>query len=290
MKKILILDSNALMHRAYHALPRLKDPNGQIVNSVYGFASILFKFIKELAPEYLVAAFDVEGPSLRKEQYQDYKAKRIKPDQEFYDQIPLIKQMLDLLKIPIYGVSGYEADDVIGSISTQLNQQNPNLEINILTGDLDLLQLVNQKTKILFLKTGISQTAVFDIQAVKQKYGFSPKRLVDYKALRGDASDNIPGVPGVGDKTACELIGQFKNLKQLYQQLETSNLNVKLKARLKEYQDKAFLSYDLAKIKLDLDLNFDLNQARWGDYNEKELICFFEKLGFNSLIKRLDVL
>ncbi len=290
MKKIIIIDSNALMHRAYHALPELKTPEGQLVNVVYGFANILFKAISELGPDYISAVFDLKGVTFRQKQYSDYKAKRVKPAQEFYDQIPIIKQMLKLFQIPIYTKQGYEADDVIGAIVSKNNKRYPKLKNIILTGDLDLLQLVNRQNQVYLLKTGISRTVIYGKKEVELGFGLSPKQVVDYKALRGDASDNIPGVPGVGDKTALELVKNFSSLEQLYQKIGLSDLNPKLKARLLEYKRQAFLSYDLAKIRKDIDVGFNLSEARWGKWDKNKLINFFEKLEFTSLIKRLSVL
>lgn len=290
MEKLVILDSNALIHRAYHALPQLKTSKGEVVNAVYGFASILLKAAKDLKPDYLAAVFDLAGPTWREKRYQEYKAKRVKADQELYDQIPLIKKMLNLFKVPIYQKKGYEADDLIGSIVAQFDQDKSEIEKIIITGDLDILQLINQQTKVYLLKTGISQAVVYGRQMVEQKYGFTPGQVVDFKALRGDPSDNIPGVPGIGEKTALGLLKQFGNLKNLYQKIGLADLNPKLKARLLEYKEQAFLSYDLAKIKTDLKLGFKLRQAKWGSYDEKELAGFFEKLEFDSLIKRLSML
>ncbi len=290
MEKLIIIDSNALMHRAYHALPPLKTPKGQLVNAVYGFATILFKVINQLKPGYVTAVFDLKGPTFRQEQYRDYKAKRIKPPQEFYDQIPLVEEMLNLLGVPIYSQHGYEADDIIGAIVYQNERNYSNMKNIVITGDLDILQLVSRQTQVYLLKTGISQGIIYGVKEIRSRFGFNPKQIVDYKALRGDASDNIPGVPGVGEKTALMLIEKFGDLKKLYKELELSDLNPKLKSRLLEYKEQAFLSYDLAEIKKEFKMDFNLSKAKWGNYNQDKLIQFFNKLEFNSLIKRVPVL
>lgn len=286
MKKLVILDGNALIHRAFHALPELKTKQGKLVNAVYGFTSILFNVIQELKPDYLAATFDLAGPTFRDLEYQEYKAKRAKHPQELYDQIPEIKKVVKALRIPIYEKKGFEADDIIGTIVSN------KLEVKkiIITGDLDLLQLVDKNTEVHTPKKGIKDIAIYNSSAVKERYNLNPKQLVDFKGLRGDASDNIPGVPGVGEKTALKLIGEFGSLEALYQGIETSDLEPKLKARLLEYQKEAFFSKRLVAIKKDIPLNFDLKKCQWGDYNKKEALKLLKKLEFKSLIKRLDML
>lgn len=288
MKTLIILDGNALIHRAYHALPPFKTKKGQLVNAVYGFTSILFKLIRDLKPDYLAATFDLAGPTFRHKEYQEYKAKRIKPPQELYDQIPLIKEIVKALEIPIYQKKGFEADDLIGTIVEKVAKK---LEVKsiIVTGDLDTLQLINKNTEVYTPKGG-KETIIYDSEAVKKRYGLTPKQMVGFKGLKGDPSDNIPGVPGIGEKTAIELIKKFNNLENLYQSLETSDLNPKLKARLLEYKEDAFFSQRLVTIKRDVPFDFDLMKCRWGKFNHSKVVKLLKKLEFNSLIQRLSMI
>ncbi len=285
MKKLVLIDGNALIHRAYHALPPLKTKKGQLVNAVYGFVSILFKMIKELKPDYLAATFDLAEPTFRNVEYKEYKAKRVKPPQELYDQIPLIKEIVRALGIPIYEKKGFEADDVIGTIVQKTKDKK--IKNIIITGDLDTLQLVDKQTEIYTPPKGIKDIIVYDQQAIKERYGLSPRQIVDFKALKGDPSDNIPGIAGIGQKTALDLIKKFGSLKKLYQDLGESDLDQKLKARLLEYREDAFFSQHLATIKKDVAIDFNLKKCGWGEFNRSKIIKLLKKLEFNSLIKRL---
>ncbi len=282
--KAVILDSNSLVHRAYHALPPLKTPRGCLVNVVYGFISIFFKIINDTAPAYVAAAFDLEGPTFRDEIYHEYKAKRVRPSQEMYDQIPLIKEFLDCLSVAIYEKKGFEADDIIGTI-VEKNSSRPLTNI-IITGDLDTLQLVNSKTRV-YLSQGGGRVKIYDFSSVKERYGFAPCYLPDFRGLRGDPSDNISGVPGIGEKTAQSLIVEFGRLEKLYQEIEKSSLDQKIKSRLLEYKGEAFLSKRLSEIKRDAPIPYSLRECQWGGYDRKKANDFLEGLGFKSLVGRL---
>ncbi len=290
MKKLILIDGNALVHRAYHALPPLKTKKGQLVNAVYGFVSILFKVIQDLKPDYLAATFDLAGPTFRDVEYKEYKAKRVKPPQELYDQIPRIKEIVKTLSIPVYEKAGFEADDIIGTIVSKISRVRPLLSNIIVTGDLDTLQLVNKQTKVYTPKKGIKDTIIYDRAAIKERYGLKPEQIIDLKGLKGDPSDNIPGVTGIGEKTALELVKKFGSLEKLYQKLESSDLNPKLRARLLEYKEQAFFSKYLATIKQDVPFEFDLKKCRWGKFNRARVIKLLEKLEFKTLIKRLSVI
>lgn len=285
MKKFIILDSNAIIHRAYHALPPLKTEDGRLANAVYGFTAVLLKIIKELKPDYLAATFDVSGITFRNKVYKQYKAKRIKPPQELYDQIPLIKKMVACLNIPIYKKKGVEADDIIGTIVSRVEKQD--IKCIIVTGDLDTLQLVSKKVGIYALKSGIKKSVIYDEKAVKERYGLLPEQMVDFRGLKGDPSDNIPGIIGIGGKTAVKLIQEFGSLENLYDALALSDLNPKLKARLLEYKEDAFLSRQLSRLDKDVKINFNLKKCQWGKYNKTKAIRFLESLSFYSFIDRL---
>lgn len=282
MKKLVLIDGNALVHRAFHALPPLTTKKGELINAVYGFTSVLLKVLKELQPDYVAATFDLAGPTFRHKEFQEYKATRPKAPQELYDQLTRVKQVLNALNIPIYEKQGYEADDVIGSVAKQAGQD---AKIIIVTGDLDTLQLVDDKTSVYTLKKGIKDTIIYDEKAVSQRYGLMPSQMPDFKGLKGDPSDNIPGVSGIGEKTASELLKEFSSLENLYKNLE--KLPKKIREKLEEYKDQAFFSKYLATIKRDVDIKFDLEKCRLADYEPDKVKKLFEELGFYSLLKRL---
>src|SRR3989344_5557393 len=245
-EKLVLIDGNALVHRAFHALPPLTSPKGQMTNAVFGFSSILLKMIKDIRPEYIVAAFDLAGPTFRHEQFDQYKAKRVKAPQELYDQIPLVKQVVQTMGIPIFEKQGYEADDVIGTIATMARtlaknatmEKMANIQVIIATGDMDTLQLVNDDNIVVFtMRKGFNDTVIYDEKAVIERYGLKPSQLLDYRGLKGDPSDNIPGVPGVGEKTGSNLIKEYGNLDALYENID--KIREKLGEKLKENQDKA---------------------------------------------------
>jgi DNA polymerase-1 len=285
LKKLVIIDSNALIHRAYHALPPLKTKEGQLINAVYGFISILFRVVQELKPDYLIAAFDFPGPTFRNAEYKEYKAKRVKAPDELYNQIPLVKKFVRAMDIPVYEKKGFEADDIIGTIVEKLKDKK--IKIVIVTGDLDILQLVSQKTEI-YVPKGIKETIIYDKKAIKERYGLTPEQITDFKGLKGDPSDNICGVPGIGEKTALDLIKRFGSLNRLYQELSLSSLNPKLKARLLEYKEQAFFSKHLATIKKDIPLDFELAKSKWRRFNHPKAIKLLEQFEFKSLVKRLS--
>ena len=213
--KLVIIDSHALLHRAWHAIPNLSTKDGLMVNAVFGYTSLLLKIIKELNPSHLLATFDLKEKTFRHKEYKEYKAHRVKQVAEFYNQIPFTYEVLEAFNIPILTKKGYEADDVIGSIAQQAYQNNKDLEIIIVTGDLDALQLVNERVKVFTLKKSINDTITYDIAAIKERYGLEPRQLIDLKAIQGDASDNIKGVKGIGQKGAQDLIKKFNNLEEI---------------------------------------------------------------------------
>jgi DNA polymerase-1 len=283
-KKILIIDSNALIHRAYHALPPFTTKEGTLVNAVYGYITTLKSAIDRIEPDYIVATFDLPGKTFRHKKYDLYKANREKAPDDLYQQIPLVKQFLNSCDIPIYQLEGFEADDVIGSISNNLNHQ-AKIEKYIVTGDKDTLQLVNDNTKVFTLGRGINDPILFDEQKVIDKFKIKPDQVVDYKALRGDPSDNIPGVAGVGDKTATSLILEYGDLENVYKNLDKITSKA-LKKKLAENKEKAFLSQELAEIKQDLEINFDLEKTARKDFNGEKFRRFLIGLEFKSLLKR----
>ncbi len=291
--RYMLIDGNALVHRGYHAIPALNTKDGEPTNAVYGFTMILLRAIKELKPTHIACSFDLAGPTFRDEMYADYKATRVRGDDELYAQFPRVKEVVKSLNIPIFEIAGYEADDVLGTLATHICEQHPNgdCEVMIATGDLDSLQLVNECVKIYTLRKGLGDTTVYDIDAVKERYGLSPKQMIDYKALRGDPSDNIKGVAGIGEKTASQLISDFESLENLYKQIKLGNTEDKVKPRvlklLTEGEDAARQSYDLSKIVCEVPLEIDIKPYEFSKTHLSKTIKLFQQLEFKSLVDKL---
>ncbi len=285
MKKLLILDSHSLIHRAYHALPPLETKKGETVNAIYGFFSILIKSVQDFDPNYIIATFDFPAPTFRHQKFKEYKIKRPPTPKDLSSQIPKIKESLNDIGIPVFEKKGFEADDIIGTICKNVSLNN-GIESVIISGDKDLLQLVDSKTKVYLLKRGIKDALLCDIEKVKEMYdGLEPSQLIDYKSLRGDPSDNIPGVPGVGEKTAINLIKKLGSLEKIYKKIEKEK--PKIAKKLVDFKKEAFLSRELALIKDDLSLKFDLEKCFWKGFNEEKTKKVFEKFEFYTLIKRI---
>jgi len=287
-----LIDGNAILHRAYHAMPRF-EVNGLLVNAIYGFISTLFSTIERFEPEFLAIAFDVKGPTFRDDLFDQYKAKRIKPPQEFYDQIPVVWDFVRTMEIPLLTKEGFEADDVIGTLAKHVNGDLKDGEVIIVTGDQDTLQLVDSHTKVAMPAMGKIKETVYDINAVLGKFGLKPEQIIDYKALSGDASDNIPGVKGVGEKTAVILLKEFGSIEQIYEYLDKQKeerkeiISPRVENLLTEGRDMAFLSKQLATIKTDVEIDFHLKDSALHDFDEEKVTKFLDQYRFRSLIKRL---
>ena len=283
----MIIDGNALVHRAFHALPPLSTKDGVLVNAVYGFTTVLMKALKELKPEYAAVAFDLKGGTFRNELYKEYKAQRIKQPQELYDQIPLIKEVVCAFGIPVVEKQGFEADDVIATLSHGTwNMEHGTVETIIVTGDMDALQLVDAHTKVYSFRKGFSDTVIYDEAAVKERYGITPAQMIDYKALRGDPSDNIPGVKGIGEKTATELLQRFGTLVEVYKKVDT--ISGRVGELLKKYKNDAMLGKKLVTLVRDVDIGVSLEDCKVPVADNKKLREIFEKFGFKNLAARLD--
>lgn len=295
-KKLVLVDSNALMHRAYHAIPPLTDKKGQVVNAVYGFTALLLKIMKDFSPDYIICTFDMAAPTFRHTEFKDYKAQRAKAPEEFYAQIPRIKEIISVFGIPVYEKEGFEADDIIGTIAVEAPKifKGAPFEIIILTGDLDTLQLVNDNVIIYTFRKGISDTVIYDADAVRKRYDLEPGQMIDYKGLRGDPSDNIPGVPGIGEKTAGTLLKEFGSIDGIYKSLEEkkgivdNRIKPKLAAKLLEFKKQAYFSRYLGTIRLDVPLDFNLEASRVRPVEREKIVRLFQELNFFSLIGRLN--
>ncbi len=284
-KRLIIIDSNSVIHRAFHALPPLTNKKGEVVNAVYGFLLVFLKAVKDFNPDFIAACFDFPAPTFRHKKFKKYKAKRAAAPEELYSQIPKVKKVLKSFGVPVFEAKGFEGDDVIGTISRSFSEKQLLLkpESIILSGDLDVLQLVNKNTKVYNLKKGVKNTILYDEQAVEEKYGFPPDKIVDFKALRGDPSDNIPGALGIGEKGAFTLIKKFGSINNLYNKIET--VDQKIREKLLKSKDQVLLSRELAKIDTNVPVSFNFKKCRWKN-NKKEVIKVLEELGFQSLIKR----
>lgn len=283
----LLVDGNAIIHRAFHALPpTLTDPKGRPTNAVFGFARIFLAALKQFRPNHVAVAVDLPGKTFRDELFAEYKAKRVKAPQELYDQIPLVKDFLASLEVPCFGARGYEADDVIGTLTKRIPEELKDAAIVILTGDGDALQLVNGQVKVALPQRGLQPPTLYDSVAVAGRYGLTPAQIIDYKALRGDASDNIPGVAGIGDKTATELLKEFRSVENLYRNLDKVKSDA-TRAKLEKDKEMAGLSRKLARIHTDVALDFKLNDAKVHDYDRAAAEKFLRSLGMTSIIARL---
>lgn len=285
MSRLVIIDGNSLIHRAFHALPPLSTPTGEQVNAVYGFTSMLIKVLSELKPTYLVVAFDVPKPTFRHSLYPLYKAHRPPVKVEMEPQFAKVKLVVEAFGIPIFEKAGYEADDIIGTLARQ-GEENPKVsDVLIVTGDLDTLQLIDKKTSVFTTRKGITDTVTYSEKEVIERYGLKPSQVVDYKALRGDTSDEIPGVAGIGEKTASELLNNFGTLENLYNNLD--QVKDKTRVLLENNYETAMLSKKLAQIDTDVPVNLDLNFALVKNWEQGKIVELFNSFGFRSLVKRL---
>ncbi len=283
--KLLLVDGSALLHRAYHAYPPLTSKTGQVVGAVYGVASMLYSALLEVNPSHVMVAWDLPKPTFRHEKYVGYKAQRPKADTEMVEQIPIVKSVIESMGILQSEVEAYEADDIIGTLS----RIDIDGEIVILTGDQDTMQLVDPKVSILTPPKGKLPAKMYGVNEVLEKYGVRPDQIVDYKALIGDVSDNIPGVAGVGPTTASKLLQHFGTLDAIFDALNSKSeiINPKLREKLISGKDSAFLSQDLSRIVTDMQLSIQLADMEYVDIKKDLLKNNLEELGFKSLIRRI---
>lgn len=306
MKTLVLLDTHALIHRAYHALPKFTSKKtGEPTGALYGLSTMLLKVIRELKPDYIVAAFDRPEPTFRHEAYEAYKAKRPEAEDDLVKQLIRSHDVVEAFGIPILDAAGFEADDVIGTVVEQIKTlrlpaRQENIKIIIVSGDMDVLQLVDGDRVVVYtLRRGIEDTIIYDEARVVERFEFPPTALPDFKGLKGDPSDNIVGVKGIGEKTATEIIKTFGTLENLYKKLDAGSparpaggADGKLKEKtiqlLKVHKEDAFFSKNLATIRRDAPINFQLPTSHFSLPISK-LKALFDELGFDSLVRRLEV-
>lgn len=289
MKKLLIIDGNSILNRAYYGIRPLTAPDGTPTNAVYGFLNILLKHLDEESYDYLCVAFDVKEKTFRHKRYELYKAQRKPAPEDFLVQLPLMKEVLAAMNCMCMELPGYEADDIIGTVSKICDQSD--VECNILTGDKDDLQLISDNTTVKLVVTRMGRTTTTDYhpEQFREKYGIEPSEFIDVKALMGDASDNIPGVAGVGEKTAMSLIQNYKNIDYIYEHIDELEIKEGVRNKLKNDRDNAYLSYELATIDRNAPIDFDFSAAVRGGYNESEIAALFTRLNFRSFISKLKL-
>ena len=284
-ERLMLLDGYGLVYRGYFALPPLTTSKGELVNGVFGFASIVLRGIADLQPDYLAVSFDLPGPTFRHDQFAAYKATRQRMPDDLRDQFPKVREVVKALRIPVYEMAGYEADDVIGTITRQL-EANEDIETTIVTVDLDMLQLVTPRTRLMTTRSGVENTVMYDVAKIDERFGLRPDQMVDYKALKGDPTDNIPGVPGVGEKTAAKLIRDFGSLDAMFERIDDVTPE-KLRDKLREHFDQIQMGRELSRIVRDLPIRIDLEAARLRDYDRDTVVRLFREYEFRTLIERL---
>ena len=290
MKKLLILDSNSILNRAFYGVRYLSAKDGTPTNAIYGFLNILLKLIKEQEPDYICAAFDVKAPTFRHKQYEGYKAQRKPMPEGLAAQMPLAKDVLRAMGVTILEKEGYEADDIIGTVARLCEESE--ISCFIATGDKDDLQLTSDKTKVILTvtKSGYNETIIYDDKAVKEKYHVTPTEFIDVKALMGDPSDNIPGVKGVGEKTAMSLIEKHHSIEYIYENIDGIGLKGAMLQKMKDGREMAFMSKELATINRNTPIEFNAEKCVFDGFeNNGELYEILKRLELNSIIKKLDL-
>ncbi|MCH7492776.1 DNA polymerase I [Patescibacteria group bacterium] len=288
-KKFIIIDANAVLHRSFHALPPLTTKKGQVVNAMYGFLTVLFKVWREFKPSHMAVAFDVKKKTFRHQKYAEYKAGRAKTPDELYEQIPLVKEVLAAFGIAVYEKEGYEADDLIGTIVEHNIKKG--IDNIIVTGDKDAFQLIDSHTKVYTMRQGMADTVIYDAKAFEERYELQPHQLIDFKAIAGDPSDNIPGVKGIGEKGATSLLKQFGSIEAIYEEITKKGDKSKIQPRylklLQEHKKEALLSKMLATIVRDVPIKYKAEDCLLKPYDKQKIFKLFQEFEFKSLLARL---
>ncbi len=297
-KRIVLLDTHAIIHRAYHALPEFTGPTGAPTGALYGLVSMLLKIITDLKPDYIAACYDLPKPTIRHEAYEGYKATRAKTDDALALQLQESRKVFEAFSIPIYEREGFEADDLLGTIAYEMHEEKE-VDVIIASGDMDTLQLVDdERVRVYTLKRGINDTILYDEKQVLARFGFSPALIPDWKGLRGDPSDNIKGVPGIGEKTATELITNFGTIEKMYATLKKGDamfikkgIKPRIIALLKEYEEDARFSKSLATIRLDAPIAFTLPERPWREnVDAQKMFAMCDEFGFRTLRERIKTI
>ena len=291
-KKLLIIDGNALIHRAFHAIPHLTNSAGIPTNAVYGFASMILNLLLKMHPQYMVMTYDLKGKTFRDDIYTEYKATRSAAPQELYDQIPQIKKLVQAFNIPEFAVEGFEADDVIATIVKKMNDptsaeyaEYKDVHSYVVTGDRDTFQLISSTVSVITPHKGFNEIIIYTPEKVKEEFGITPEQFCDYKTLRGDTSDNIPGVPGIGEKTATDLLQKFQTIEGIYANLD--KISPAVAKKLTTGVASMEMSRQLVCLTSTVDIDFDLDQCAMHDFNVHQVMDMFQALEFRSLIKKL---
>ncbi len=279
----MLIDGPSLVYRGYFALPPLTMSDGTLVNAVFGFLQIVLRGMQDVKPDYAMVSFDIGRPQFRFDAYPDYKKGRPSMPDDLRAQFPIVREIAGMMNIPIRELEGYEADDVIGTLTKKATAAG--VDTMIVSGDLDGLQLVDDHVRLLTTRMGVAATVIYDEARVMERYGLRPDQMLDYKALKGDTSDNIPGVPGVGEKTASSLLQQFGTLDGIYEHLD--EVKGKMRDRLAEHRESAFMSREIGRIVIDLPVELDIEESRTGRYDRRAVAQRFRELEFRSLIDRL---
>lgn len=284
VEKLILIDGSGLIYRGFYAIPPfLKSPSGVLTNAVFGFTNILLSLLAVHKPQYMAVAFDKKGPTFRHKEYAAYKATRVKAPQELYDQIPLVREVVETFRIPALEADGYEADDILATIARRFSKQK--LDILVATGDFDIFQIVRPGVSILYPARGFKEAVIFDEKAVREKYGLDPGQIPDFKGLAGDHSDNIPGVAGIGAVGATGLLQKYSSLENIYRHI--SEIPGALGKKLAQGEKEAFLSQKLATLDADVPLDFDLDACRVKHFDVDGASRLFADLGFKTLQKRI---
>lgn len=287
MKRFVLVDGNALLHRAYHATPPLTTSRGELVNAVFGFTNMILKAWDDLKPDFMAIAWDRKAPTFRHQAYNQYKATRGPADEALGNQYSRVHEVIQAFGIPEFGLDGYEADDLIGTLAKQVKESGQVIETIVITGDRDIMQIIDKTTKVLMPKRSLADVGLFGEKEFEEKYGFKPIQMIDYKGLAGDSSDNIPGVAGIGDITATKLIKQFGSVEKIYDKENLKSLPERMQKLLGEGAESAVLSKNLATIELNAPIKLDLAACRIHDYSKEGVVKVFEELEFRTLIPRV---
>jgi len=283
-KKLVLIDGNSIAYRAFFALPLLNNDKGIHTNAVYGFTMMLLRILEDEKPSHIMVAFDAGKTTFRHKTFSEYKGGRQKTPPELSEQFPFIREVLDAYRIKRYELENYEADDIIGTLSKKAEEDG--YEVKVISGDKDLTQLSSDKTTVAITKKGITEIEEYTPEHIKEKYGLTPEQIIDMKGLMGDTSDNIPGVPGVGEKTAIKLLAEFETLEKLLESIDQVS-GKKLKEKLEEFKDQAIMSKELATITREAPVTVQLEEFEYEELDRDKVVQLFKELGFNSLLDKL---